>query len=54
MSQLTAIRLELLGMLFVPFISLAVIEACGFVLPVRNGRAKTTNSGEVEPILRAL
>ena len=35
MSQLMAIRLEVLGLLLVPFLSLAVIEACGFIRPTR-------------------
>jgi hypothetical protein len=34
MSQLMAIRLEVLGLL-VPFLSLAVIDVCGFIRPTR-------------------
>lgn len=34
MSQLTAIRLEVLGWLLIPFLTLAVIEAWEFVLPL--------------------
>ena len=35
MAQLIGIRFEVIGLLFVPFLSLAVIEACGFIRPIR-------------------